>query len=58
MAEFCYECYKKILKGDREKDELVISKYLDLCEGCGKYKPVVIEEKSMFPLKFCEIFKK
>lgn len=44
MAEFCKECFMKdfadIIKDD---EELMISKDLDLCEGCEEFKPVVIK---------------
>ena len=46
MAEFCKECFLKI---DRvqENEEIIMSADddLDLCEGCGKFKPVVVEIK-------------
>lgn len=35
MAEFCPECFVK-LNPEFTKDDLVIVKELDLCEGCGK----------------------
>ena len=46
MAEFCYDCYKKELGGKRDKRELVISRELELCEGCSKQKRVVVREKA------------
>jgi hypothetical protein len=58
MAEFCYSCYIDILSGDKEKAELVISKGLDLCEGCGEYEQIVILEKSRFRLKLDRMFNK
>ena len=48
MAEFCYDCYKNILKGEKDKRKLIISKDLDICEGCGEFKPVIVGEKWSF----------
>lgn len=56
MAEFCYNCYKKFLKGNKEENELIISKYLDLCEGCGKYKHVVVRYKNSFEIIVSRLF--
>lgn len=47
MSEFCYDCYKKILRGKKKKRQLVLSKHFELCEGCGKIKQVVIREKRL-----------
>ncbi len=41
MAEFCYECYKKLHKSAGNKSDYVISWGYDLCEGCGEIKHVV-----------------
>lgn len=45
MAEFCFECYNKLHGGNRKKENYIISDELDLCEGCGEYKRVVISYK-------------
>lgn len=58
MAEFCYECYKKILKGKKEKYELIISMCLDFCEGCGEFKPVVVREKRYLELLSNKLFRR
>ena len=42
MAEFCLACYQRILKGREAERQLVLSKDLELCEGCGAYEPVVL----------------
>lgn len=41
MAEFCKDCYISICGGS-ESDNYRLSKELDLCEGCGQYKRVVV----------------
>lgn len=39
MAEFCEECFKRLIP---DWDITQISKERDLCEGCGEWKPVVV----------------
>ena len=47
MAEFCLDCWVEELETNTKK-RYVLSKHLDLCEGCGQYKHVVIREKIPF----------
>lgn len=58
MAEYCYGCYKKYLNGKMTERELIISNYLDLCEGCADYKNVVIRRKTVLELIFSMGFKR
>lgn len=49
MAEFCLECFNEYVLPDgyrkrREKD-VTLSREPELCEGCGKIKPVVILDR-------------
>lgn len=41
MAEYCFDCWKQ-LHGRVGKGDVVLSKELDLCEGCGEWKHVVV----------------
>lgn len=45
LAEFCKECYLKTFGSFVEQSDRIIEskRELDLCEGCGKVKPVVIK---------------
>lgn len=53
MAEFCYECLKKIYKTDKGINEYVVSRELNLCEECGRWKhTVVMERKAYYKYKF------
>lgn len=36
MAEFCFECFKRIHEIEDSESKYIISDTLDLCEGCGK----------------------
>ncbi len=42
MAEFCVECWSKLNEATLEEKDYVLSKEKDLCEGCGKYKQVIV----------------
>ncbi len=44
MAEFCLECFRKI-DGDMSLTENDVIMDMDLCEGCGEWKPGVIRVK-------------
>ncbi len=50
MAEFCLECMRKLDGRDYPEDAFVLSKELDLCEGCGQWKRVVVVPRSRRPL--------
>jgi hypothetical protein len=48
MSEICFECFNKSNGNKYSKKDFIISKDLDLCEYCGKLKPVIICFKSAF----------
>ncbi len=48
MAEFCLECWNRINKTNDDPKKYIISKDLDLCEGCGEWKNVIIYEKKAY----------
>ena len=48
MAEFCLACWNKINNTKDRKRKYVISKNLDLCEGCAEWKPVIIMERKAY----------
>ena len=52
MAEFCLDCFNKMNETDYAEDEVEISKDLELCEGCGEYKRVVIKLENDYYLFF------
>lgn len=45
MAEFCVECWNSINGFDDSEEDYVLSRYLELCEGCGQWKRVVIRKR-------------
>ena len=42
MAEFCLACWNRINKTNDSARKYIMSKELDLCEGCGAYTHVVV----------------
>lgn len=46
MAEFCPDCWNRINGSEDDKKKYVLSKDLDLCEGCGEWKHVIIRERN------------
>ena len=48
MAEFCLDCWNALHNRNDTPDMYVISKYLDLCEGGGEFKHVVLERRHSF----------
>ena len=42
MAEFCLDCWNKIMETNDPKEKFVLSRKLDLCEECQQWKPVII----------------
>lgn len=44
MAEFCRDCAKRILKLPKSTANSAIYTFEpDICEGCGQFKPVLVE---------------
>lgn len=41
MAEFCLECWNRLHHTQETSQEVTLTNYLDLCEGCGEMKQVV-----------------
>lgn len=42
MAEFCLDCLCKLDGKHYNETDFVLSDDLDLCEGCGQWKHVVV----------------
>jgi len=45
MAEFCIDCFNKMNSTDFSKEKYILSNNLELCEGCGEWKHIVIMEQ-------------
>ena len=48
MAEFCLDCWNKINGFEDDERKYIMSKDLDLCEGCGEWKSVIIMERKAY----------
>ena len=57
MAEFCLSCWNKLMETDDPPKKYIISRDLELCEGCGEGKTVIIRVKRRYGCAewFCEI---
>ncbi len=58
MAEFCLECWNRINKRNYTECDYLLSEDLDLCEGCGQYKQVIIREKTFLESLAYELHRK
>ena len=47
MAEFCFDCLQKLDGCLYDPKDFIISDDLDLCEGCGEWKHVVVVRRSV-----------
>lgn len=44
MAEFCLKCWNELNGWNWTEDDCTVDhKYLDLCEGCGQLRHVIID---------------
>ena len=42
MSEFCVKCWNKLNGTHERKSAFILSEELDICEGCGKWKHVIV----------------
>ena len=45
MAEFCLECQNKAEGRNKSAAKYILSEDLQICEGCGEWKNVIVAEK-------------
>lgn len=45
MAEFCLDCWNRIIGANDPPEKYIISSEVYLCEECGELKPVIIRIK-------------
>jgi len=48
MAEFCLECWNRIMGTTDPPKKFILSKELDFCEECCEWKPVIIRVKRRY----------
>lgn len=52
MAEFCVDCWNKLNGTDDKESKYFLTRHLDLCEGCGEYKHVIVIERKYYYRRF------
>ena len=50
MAEFCTDCWNKLMETNDPKKKFVLSRKPDFCEECRQWKPVIIRVKKRYLL--------
>ena len=45
MAEFCLDCWNKMNGTKDTERDWILSDELDLCEGCGAWKAVIVTQR-------------
>lgn len=50
MAEFCLDCWNKIMETNDPKQKFLLSRKPDFCEECGQWKSVIIRVKKRYLL--------
>ena len=51
MAEFCLECWNKIMGTKDTKRKFIMTRDLELCEECGEWKSVIVRVKRRYIIK-------
>ncbi len=51
MAEFCLDCFHQLNETNDDPEKYVLSKDLELCEGCGEWKHVVVTKHKSCGIK-------
>ncbi len=50
MAEFCLDCWNKIMETNDPEKKFVLSRKPDFCEECQQWKPVIIRVRKWYLL--------
>lgn len=58
MAEFCVDCWNRINHLQKTEKDYILSKELDLCKGCGKFRHVIVRERMGFWSGFLNEYEK
>ena len=53
MAEFCVACWNALNGTNTPEEAYVLSRDLELCEGCGKWKQVIIAKRKHYFIRRC-----
>jgi len=50
MAEFCLDCWNKIMETNDPKNKFVLSRKPDFCEECRQWKSVILPARKSYLL--------
>ena len=58
MAEFCLECWNRINGTNDPKRKFIMSRFPELCEGCGTWKKTIVSVRISHRMRYLmtEIF--
>ena len=45
MAEFCLDCWNRLNHTSYTERDFILSEELESCEGCAKFKPIILAER-------------
>lgn len=48
MADFYLDCWNKINETSGSKRKYILSEDLELCEGCGEWKRVIVAKRNSY----------
>lgn len=48
MSEICLDCWNNMNESKDNEKKYILSRDLDLCEGCGEWIPVIIMERKVY----------
>ena len=51
MAEFCLDCWNKLNETNDPAEKYILSRNLDLCEGCGEWKQTIVALRITYCLR-------
>lgn len=51
MAEFCPKCWNELNDTNYPESRYILSEALELCEGCGEFKNVIVAERKFSSIK-------
>ena len=51
MAEFCVQCWSELNEINDPPEAYILSRELDLCEGCGEWKRVIVAKRKRYFLR-------
>lgn len=51
MAEFCLDCWNKLMETNAPPEKYILSRHLELCKECAKQRHVIIAVRKSYMMK-------